>query len=172
MSCPLPLLSPCICLHPKAWAPSSKLSPSLDSGYVSLQPCCLDGTVQPYRPTHMDQEESLLPRVYLQHLGLLGAQSASLFHFSRLCLQHCPPAGSPHFVHIWHRVRALTSAAAWGLWVRAAPFPWHSYLEQSSLSFSSQLTNLTQKRNTTNQNKEVADISGREIVCSRRGAHF
>ena len=123
MSCPLPLLSPCICLHPKAWAPSSKLSPSLDSGYVSLQPCCLDGTVQPYRPTHMDQEESLLPRVYLQHLGLLGAQSASLFHFSRLCLQHCPPAGSPHFVHIWHRVRALTPAAAWGLWVRAAPLP-------------------------------------------------
>lgn len=84
---PAPALSlPCICLNPNARAPSGCLSPSLGSGYVFLQLYCLDGPVQAYKPTHMDQEEHLPARIYLQYPGSLDASAVSLFPSSG----HCP----------------------------------------------------------------------------------
>lgn len=99
----------------------------------------------------MDQEEHLLVRIFLQYLGSLGAQCCLTISFLWALLL----AGWPDLVHIWHRAGALPSADAWHLWVRPDSPPRHSYLEQSSLSFSSQLTNLTQKMTTNNQNEEV-----------------
>lgn len=106
---PAPALSlPCICLNPNAKAPSGCLSPSLGSGYVFLQFCCLDETVHAYKPTHMDREEHLPACTYVQYLGSLDAQ----YYLTLSFLWALPLAGWPDLVHIWHRAGALPSADA------------------------------------------------------------